>query len=618
MTRTLPLLLTSLALMSACHDKPSSLNQEDDGGDTSQDAGRDTGEDTGAATADFYTPAVIVDVLKTSRDVTWSPLSKPVANLTRFSIGVEGTSDLIAVSDTATAVNEALTTELAMTTSTSEKTDRLLRAMFKFVEVEAGFRIMSTKHPMYGLDARGSDLVLADIRSVSRPANAGYLVFTVEGSGAARTLMASKRHVWSANAFVEDATWTPQSVGIVAGNLVLSDTAASFTLYDPPINLDIPSDLNPDNVGRVSNPEFLARDEGPNRLDALTVTAPYTAQVAARGPDEATAAAAAAMLDVIKSDLEAEGASMRYPAEFYLTWREGMLARALVSAGTFDGSVGQRSVPLVYFTNETTPDGTHHPFMVIATYGLPDTLSLFWDIPRPPGDGLGGGYANESVTRIVVSEKHLIKIPLRDYGLVSSLTENTMIGSLAGDVGVTQYDHHNYASVSATGVAIDGVVVYPSYNNRLKFAQAEAELSTHGMHAGRGLDAHYHSDAHSASGDGLNLYNASDYVGHTHPPLISMGFDGVAGYGIYKKGDTSSDGWDVALDEYAGHRHGAYGYHYHSLSSTETSNAGVSYTTHMFPPRGAWSGKINDIPAFWDNNRPDYNNAGTSKWVGQP
>ena len=192
-----------------------------------------------------------------------------------------------------------------------------------------------------------------------------------------------------------------------------------------------------------------------------------------------------------------------------------------------------------------------------------------------------------------------------------------MVGSLAADVQETQYDHHNYASVSATGVAIDGVVVYPSYNNRLQFAQAEAELSTHGMHAGRGLDAHYHSDAHSASGEGLNVYNASDYDGHTHPPLISMGFDGIAGYGVYQEGDTANDGEDVPLDEFAGHTHGAYGYHYHSVSKTETSSSGASYTAHMFPPRGAWAGKINGIPAFWDNNRPDYANAGANPWVGR-
>lgn len=617
MTRIAPLLIASLTLISAC-DSQSSTRQ-DTADDSVPITGSDLGGDTEAASADFYTPAVIADILKTTRAVTWTELSSPVANLTRFSIGAEGTSHLIAVSTTTTGVGEALVSEMDVTTSALEETDRLLRTIFKFVEVDAGFRIMSTKHPMYGLDARGSDLILSDIRSVSRPSEAGYVVFTVEGSGSARTLTASGRHVWSdgEGAFVSDSTWAPLGVGSASGGLVLTDTATPFTLYNPPIDLDLPSDLNPDGIGRVSNPEFLARDEGPNHLDTLTVSQDYAPQITARGPDQGTAAAAASMLDTIKADLAAEGASMRYPAEFYLTWREGMLSRTLVSAGTFDGSVGQKSVPLVYFTNEASADGTHHPFMVIATYGLPDSLSLFWDIPRPPGDGLGGGYDNEAVTRIVVSERHLIKIPLRDYGLVSSLTENTMVGSLAADEGVTQYDHHNYASVSATGVAIDGVVVYPSYNNRLQFAQAEAELSTHGMHAGRGLDAHYHSDAHSASGDGLNIYNASDYEGHTHPPVISMGFDGVAGYGIYKKGDTTSDGWDVSFDEFAGHSHGAYGYHYHSVSSTETSGSGVSYTTHMFPPRGAWAGKINDIPSFWDNNRPDYTNTGVNLWVGQ-
>jgi len=159
------------------------------------------------------------------------------------------------------------------------------------------------------------------------------------------------------------------------------------------------------------------------------------------------------------------------------------------------------------------------------------------------------------------------------------------------------------------------VVIYPSYNNSLHVAQTAAELSAHGMHSGRGLGAHYHADAHSATQEGLNLYNSSDYEGRSHPPIVSMGFDGVAGYGVYLQNDTSSDGATIDLDDFGGHEHDDYAYHYHSFPAaaiTDTGNGpedpagGVSYTAHQLPPMGAWAGKINDIPEFWDGTSPNY------------
>jgi len=192
-----------------------------------------------------------------------------------------------------------------------------------------------------------------------------------------------------------------------------------------------------------------------------------------------------------------------------------------------------------------------------------------------------------------------------------------MINDLASDVGESQFDHHNYASVSATGIAVDGVVIYPTYNNTLHVAQEAAELSAQGMHSGRGLGVHYHADAHSGTGSGLHLYNARDYVGRDHPPVVSMGFDGVAGYGIYQSGDTTSEGVSIPLDDFGGHEHGVYGYHYHSFTSNTVSDGGgdVSYVAHKLPPLGAWAGRINDIPDFWQGTAPNYV-GGRSTYLG--
>ncbi len=507
------------------------------------------------------------------------------------------------------------------------KNDQLLRAMFQFIENSDGtFRIVSTKHGNYALDAEGSGgtrkLILRDVRSGSLDTKvAGYLTFEIT-TGSPIVLSATgrkmaKRRSDFGDDFVDDPSWKTQQVTLLNGSLVLEKGAGTpMRLYAASIDLDIPFDFNPDGTERVSNAEATpVVTEDRVSETAGKVVDKYQAQIAAAGANAGTSRAAAAMLAAIEDDLAAEGAQMRYPAEFYMTFRDGLLARTLESSESTDGVLGQLTVPYVYFTNETDGDGVHHPFMVIASYGLPDSLALLWDVARPPGDGVDPEFTNQSVTRSFHREGFLTKIPLRDYGEVESLTENVMNADLASDVGVTEFTHHNRTSVSATGMAIDGVIIYPTFNNSLHVAQADAELSAHGMHSGRGLGLHYHADAHSAKGEGLNLYNDADYEGRSHPPIVSIGFDGVAGYGFYLAGDRKSDGARVALDDFGGHEHGGYAYHYHSFTAEEVTDTGgrpgdppggVPYTAHMLPPLGAWGGRINDVPEFWDNRAPNF------------
>lgn len=401
--------------------------------------------------------------------------------------------------------------------------------------------------------------------------------------------------------------------------LTVGASSDVFSLYDAPIDFSIPEDFNPSLTQRVDNDEVTPESKGGDDKIAETpskVVDKYSDQLANAGNDAETLAAASSMLDQIEASLASQSSSLRYPKSFYLAFREGLLSRVVTSSEATDSSLMQQTVPYVYFTNETDEDGIYHPFMVIASYGLPDGLALLWDVAKPPGDGGTMDYNTQNVTRSYHQEFFLMKVPLKDYGIVSSLTENDMVNDLASDVGETAFDHHNYASISATGVAVDGVIIYPSYNNALHVAQADAELSAHGMHAGRGLGVHYHADAHSATEEGLNLYNWHDYDGHSHPPIISMGFDGVAGYGVYMSGDTTSDGVSIALDDFGGHSHGDYGYHYHSQRQDDiTENGSISFTKHLLPPYGAWAGKINDIPEFWGGTAPNYV-GGNSTYLG--
>ncbi|MEM7015877.1 MAG: hypothetical protein AAF512_00900 [Pseudomonadota bacterium] len=503
----------------------------------------------GSEGATFYAPAPISEVLQHNRVVSWTSLSSSPVNLTRFSMGAADSTGITVLTETNNAINAALSIDSTLAMEVSATNDRLLRSIFKSIEdSNNAFRIVSTKHSNYAIDVdlATNSLVVRDVRSGSiNTASAGYLLFQFQAMGNGYILSATGRKTYSVGAqgFVDDPAWAARTVVVAGGALQLSSTANTIMrLYASPINLDVPFDLNPDNIARVSNPEVTPFVKGGNDAIATTpndVVQTYRNQVTAAGLNPETTAAATAMLETIQTSLASQNLMMRYPAQFYLAFREGLLKRSVQSSDSTDGTLGQLTVPYVFFTNASDASGNSHPFMVITSYGLPDSLALLWDVARPPGDGLTGSYETQAVTRSFHRESFRIKIPLRDYGRVQNLIDNAMVNDLASDAGVTQFDHHNYASISAAGVAIDGVIIYPSYNNRLNFAHSAAELSVHGMHSGRGLGVHYHADAYSAKADGLNLYNASDYAGRSHPPIVSMGFDGIAGYGVYPPGDTS-------------------------------------------------------------------------------
>lgn len=574
--------------------------------------------DSSDAAPQFYSPAPLVEAVQARRSVSWRSREFELEDLVRFSFGPMDSNDVVRVQESE-SFSLGVVSDLAALASVDD--DSLLRTMFQaIVETGGGYRLMSVKHSNYAIDwdSSNGELLLNDIRSGNLDENtSAYLVFEISEQD--QSLLAVKRKVYdpNSNGYIDESNWNTRAISVSDSSIFLNDsTSSTLTFYEANIDLGIPPDFNPLGNSRVENPEVtpfvkLVDDSVANTPNQVNGT--YASQLAVAGADTETLAAASAMLTQIENELASEGAAMRYPAEFYLAFREGLLSRVLISSDSTDGVIGQLTVPYVFFTNETDSNNTHHPFMVISSYGIPDGMALLWDVPRPPGDGETPGYESQSVTRSYHREAFLMKIPLRDYGEVETLTENIMVNDLASDVGETVFDHHNYASVSATGVAVDGVVIYPSYNNMLHVSQEAAELSAQGMHSGRGLGVHYHADAFSAAGSGLNLYNSDDYIDRSHPPIVSMGFDGVAGYGIYLSDDTDSDGVEIALDEFGGHEHGEYGYHYHSQTRNEVvvgsgpgSDEQIEYTVHMLPPKGAWAGRINDIPEFWQGTSPNY------------
>ncbi len=499
------------------------------------------------------------------------------------------------------------------------------------------FRLDSELHGIYSLDADASgNLSFASNRgSATSPSNRGYVVFAYDS--ATRLLQAKARYSYNLTSFEHSST---ADASFPSQNYYVKDTGTSFilvassanasplTFVSSPIDVQMPKDFNPDSIAYQSNPPVAIKDyiknsradlEGATGKVQQDMDSAYLPQVAAIGDDAGTETAATTMLTTIESTLTAEGASLRYPKQLYLAFRKAALRTTLKSDGLANGTLGMNNVPYVYFTNASDSSGLHHPFMVIATYSIADKPNRLQDVRRPPGDGTTGGYADQHVTRDATLQLDLVKIPLKNYGNISSLTENELLATLNSDEGQKLTDDvFNYASTSGVGVAVDGVIIYPIENNTLVTAHSAAEITSNGIHVGQGMGLHYHGDGHSIQTNDLNLYNIQDYEGQKHPPVIGFGLDGIALFGIYEKLYADMEGYSQGLDTYGGHTHGDLGYHYHAHMYETTTTKGNTYTVHALM-RGAWKGLINQIPEFWDTSKkePAYSLAQKTTYVGK-
>jgi hypothetical protein len=172
---------------------------------------------------------------------------------------------------------------------------------------------------------------------------------------------------------------------------------------------------------------------------------------------------------------------------------------------------------------------------------------------------------------------------------------------------------YTYADEANNGILIDGSVMFPAYNNVLEPSHLAGELSASGCHVGQGGGGpHCHSDGYQ-SGFGLALYNDSDYLNRTHPPLIGFGYDGIALFGKYR--DTTDAlmlGYTSKLDEFGAHNHDSVGYHYHAHTVIDHTPVGQTYTATMYVlMKGAYIGKVTTFPYFRAKNT-----FSTNKYLG--
>ena len=442
---------------------------------------------------------------------------------------------------------------------------------------------------------------------------------------------------------------------------------ASFNVYLSPLSESIPASFNPSSIAYVTNTRVSINNSINNTIPGMESTiakdmmTKYQPQITAMGIDSGTTAASDLVLATIVTSVSQQGNSLRYSTSLYKSFREKALQMTLKSNSVGNGTVGQNTVPYVYFTCEADTvgiygiAGTYHPFMCIASFGISDRPNGLVDIARPPGDG-SGSYPSSKVTRDSTMGYVLAKIPMLDYGVIGDdPTGNTTPAiddsNLLDDSGYTGANKpaptvYNYSSIKAAGIMIDGVDIFPAMNNSLNTSQFQGEISAHGHHVGRDLRAglHYHSDGHAGNNDNVfQIYNTSDYVGLAHPPLIGFSFDGIALFGIYDHDYDTMDGYDTVLDSFGGHSHGTYGYHYHSHDEviTETAHGTIpsnglydytiiyggsppslTYTEHVLL-NGAWKGQIDHIPYFWSDSpptgpfEPDINGNQSTVYVGK-
>jgi hypothetical protein len=530
----------------------------------------------------------------------------------------------------------------AVETGTLATTTTYQQYLQKLVQVVADgsgyFRLESSLHPNNAIDFDAADGNKLKFRNNFGKAATvyGYVTFAYDSS--TKLLQAKKRYKYAyttaandkggtthAVSYTEDTAFSAANyyVNLSSGvyKLVASSTGATpLYAYNSALELGIPEFLNPLSVAFVTNDPapFLSKNtvaatEGTSGSIYKQVNSTYRNQVATPGVNASTKTSADAMLAAIKSAVEASGEKLRYSTALYSAYRDATLAHKLVSDSIADGTPGQNLVPYVYFTNEKDTAGKYHPFMVVVNYGNQASPNGLKDVPHPPADGTGS-YPSSKVTRFSNLENYVTLIPMKDYGVVTQVTENTFTKNLWTDRTNASLaaDVYTYADSADNGLLIDGSVMFPAYNNNLVPSHLFGELTASGCHVGQGGGGpHCHFDGYQ-TGFSLGVYGDADYVNKTHPPMIGFGYDGIALFGKYRSSDTAMKGYSTPLDSFGAHDHDGIGYHYHAHNVVNHKAELVTFTTTLnVLMKGAYIGKTNDIPFFRASS-----NFSTNKYMG--
>ncbi len=431
-----------------------------------------------------------------------------------------------------------------------------------------------------------------------------------------------------------------------------SSNATKFYIFNSPINFGIPSFLNPFNAAFSSSlPAPFNYNPTPHAFEGTSssstqtacptgsicsrINSTYNNQLTYSGSNATTKTNADAMLKTINTTVTAAGENLRYPIALYTAFRDQIIATKLVSDSISDGVPGQNLVPYVYYTNEKDSNGAYHPFMNIVSTGNQPSPNGLRDVPIPPGSPstlCPSTLNNGCRTRISNLDNTFVTIPLKDYGIVTKVTDNTVITNNMWTVALANPSNapntitptaqnlpanvYTFADNADNGILINGATIFPVYNNQEVPSNTAGELSATGCHVGQGGGGpHCHFDAYQ-SGYGMGIYNDSDYLSKQHPPIIGFTYDGLALFGIYRTTDTSMLGYTTALDSFGGHNHNdasgiLIGYHLHAhtvKNFVPELMPTVTIPTLNILAKGAYIGKVNSIPYFRTSSSGSFNN----------
>ncbi len=607
----------------------------------------------------FYGPEPFNDILDNSFSTSWTPSNLSSFENRKYIVILDGVSQTNVVSLNSTNKEQVEISTISNISGNTASYGSVLRSIFQIIDENTHFendpaggsgtytslsglyKLNPVLHSYHSInsDSLTNTLNTTDNGSyyISQQTNSGYLLVEFVGSSSSAQIKAVEQWEYSSSidTLLENSSWTSKYLSINGSSLEWTpnvSNATNFFIADASdiIDLEIQdgSDFNPNNVTYKSNatapiPSNISSMSNSPLLNlANNIDAYYVSQL---GNSPSATIAASSALDEIETTLINNGSSLRYPKAFYLALRENMLSHDISSSDIYNAELGNRTIEHVYFTNASDDNGVPHPFMVIGSHCLAARPNLLLDVNRPPGATPGAGYAQSEVTRHGKLGQFLAKIPLKDYGLVSTLLDNDL--SPYGDLATaydaihgssTVKDEFNYAGIASIGMAVDGVTIYPSFNNNLRHTVEDAEITSSGIHVGGGLELHYHADAHAFNGNGINLYNISDYNSNDHPPVIGISYDGIALFGKHEISFSSMAGSQVSLDEYGGHDHGdGFGYHYHAHTqlTVGTTPPNNSFNQHILLV-GAWKGNINDIPGFLEVKTSQLNDNNINRYVG--
>jgi len=159
------------------------------------------------------------------------------------------------------------------------------------------------------------------------------------------------------------------------------------------------------------------------------------------------------------------------------------------------------------------------------------------------------------------------------------------------------------------GNTIEGQAIFPTFNNNARYTPEKCEVDYCNEHVGQGGGIpHLHGDPFGPN----CLYSARNYSSlSAHPPHIGYSLDGYLIYGRHLAGDA--EGYCTVLDNFVGHIHSGYAYHYHTqvlqLTVTTAANVpsavGTSYMATTVGPYMCWKADLNQQPYFPFNMSSD-------------